>query len=382
MSILISCCSLVSVGAVAMAIAAQRILTAISKVPKSQAAHSAIHLMKKPFLAILLLATLTPFPAQSQQNSGTLAGFLSKQGLAGAKLERRFGNHLLVPVSINNRRGTLMIDTGSPNTVIDANSVNTFGLTVEKTDSNVGGLFGRSWERFGTSKVKNIAMGNCIVTNVPVAIADFSNFNRARSGPATGSHIGDSRSLAHINGILGTNEMVKFGMIVDCARQMLYVNPNGRSPKVSQSLTGFLAPRGFTRIPMRLNANRHFDVEGALNGHSTRFIVDTGSANTLIDKQAAVRSGTSVTALVGAGAGGAGGLAERVDRTGVRELAIGNFKIANAEVVVAHVSGDILLSQSASESNAGVLGQEYLSSDFAVIDMGGMALYLRHPDSR
>jgi predicted aspartyl protease len=382
MSILISCCNLVSVGAVAMAIAAQRILTAISKVPKSQAAHSAIHLMKKPFLAILLLATLTPFPAQSQQNSGTLAGFLSKQGLAGAKLERRFGNHLLVPVSINNRRGTLMIDTGSPNTVIDANSVNTFGLTVEKTDSNVGGLFGRSWERFGTSKVKNIAMGNCIVTNVPVAIADFSNFNRARSGPATGSHIGDSRSLAHINGILGTNEMVKFGMIVDCARQMLYVNPNGRSPKVSQSLTGFLAPRGFTRIPMRLNANRHFDVEGALNGHSTRFIVDTGSANTLIDKQAAVRSGTSVTALVGVGAGGAGGLAEGVDRTGVKELAIGNFKIANAEVVVAHVSGDILLSQSASESNAGVLGQEYLSSDFAVIDMGGMALYLRHPDSR
>ena len=382
MSILISCCNLVSGGAVAMAIPAQRILTAISKVPKSQAAHSAIHLMNKPFLAILLLATLTPFPAQSQQNSGTLAGFLSKQGLAGAKLERRFGNHLLVPVSINNRRGTLMIDTGSPNTVIDANSVNTFGLTVEKTDSNVGGLFGRSWERFGRSKVKNIAMGNCIVTNVPVAIADFSNFNTARSGPATGSHIGDSRSLAHINGILGTNEMVKFGMIVDCTRQMLYVNPNGRSPKVSQSLTGLLAARGFTRIPMRLNANRHFDVEGALNGHSTRFIVDTGSANTLIDKQAAVRSRTSVTALAGVGAGGAGGLAEGVDRTGVKELAIGNFKIANAEVVVAHVSGDILLSQSASESNAGVLGQEFLSSDFAVIDMGGMALYLRHPDSR
>ena len=338
--------------------------------------------MRKLFLAILLLAVLMPFRAQSQQNGGTLAGLLSKQGLAGAKLERRFGNHLFIPVSINNRRATLMIDTGSPNTVIDVNSVNTFGLSVEKTDSNVGGLFGRSWERFGSSKVKSIATGNCIVTNVPVAIADFSTFNRDRSGPATGSHIADSKPLAHINGILGTNEMVKFGMILDCTRQMLYVNPNGRSPGVSHSLTGFLAARGFTQIPMRLNANHHFDVDGALNGHSTRFIVDTGSANTLIDKQVAVRSGTGVTALVGVGAGGAGGLAEGVDRTGVKELAIGNFKITNAEVVVAHVSGDILLSQSASESNAGVLGQEYLSSNFAVIDMGGMALYLRHPDSR
>jgi predicted aspartyl protease len=338
--------------------------------------------MKKLFLAILLLTALALSHAQAQQPHGTLAGFLEKQGLGGAKLERRAGNHLFVPVSINNRRAALMIDTGSPNTVIDINSVNTFGLTVEKTESNVGGLFGRSWERFGTSKVKSIAMGNCIVTNVPVAIADFSTFNRDRNGPATGSHIADSKALAHINGILGTNEMVKFGMIVDCTRQMLYVNPNGRSPGVSQSLATLLASRGFRRIPMRLNANHHLDVEGALNGHATRFIIDTGSANTLIDTQVAVRSGTGVTALAGYGAAGAGGLVEGVNRTGVKELAIGNFKLANAEVVVAHVSGAILLSNSAAESNAGVLGQEYLSSNFAVIDMGGMALYLRHPDSR
>ncbi|MGA7275471.1 MAG: aspartyl protease family protein [Candidatus Udaeobacter sp.] len=265
--------------------------------------------MKKLLVTILLLAVLAPFCVQSQQSSGTLAGFLSKQGLAGAKLERRFGNHLFVSVSINDRRAALMIDTGSPNTIIDANSVNTFGLTVEKTGSNVGGLFGRSWERFGSSKVKNIAMGNCTVTNVPVAIADLSDFNRDRGGPATGSHIADTKALAHINGLLGANEMIKFGMIIDCTRQMLYVNPNGRSPVVSQSLTSFLAGRGFTRIPIRLNANHHFDVQGALNGHATRFILDTGSANTLIDTQVAVRSGTGVTALAGIGAGGAGGLA-------------------------------------------------------------------------
>jgi predicted aspartyl protease len=338
--------------------------------------------MKRLFVPFLLLATIAPIRIQSQQISGTLSGLLSRQGLGGAKLERRFGNHLFVSVSISNRQGALMIDTGSPNTVIDVNSVNTFGLAVEKTDSNVGGLFGRTWERFGTSKVKSIAMGNCTVTNVPVAIADFSSFNRDRSGPATGSHIADSKSLAHINGVFGANEMVKFGMIIDCTRQMLYVNPNGRSPAVSQSLASFLASRGFTRVQMRLNANHHFDVEGALNGHSTRFIVDTGSANTLIDTQVAVKSGTGVTALAGYGAGGAGGLVEGVNRTGVKELTIGNFKLANAEVVVAHVSKDILLSNSAAESNAGVLGQEYLSSNFAVIDVGGMALYLRHPDPR
>jgi predicted aspartyl protease len=331
---------------------------------------------------ILLLAIVTPLCAQGQQAGGTLTGALASQGLAGAKLERRYGNHLFVPVSINNRHGTLMIDTGSPNTLIDRNSVNTFGLTVEKTDSSVGGLFGRSWERFGASKVKSIAMGNCVVTNVPVAIADLSGMNPERSAAATGSHMSDSKAIPHLNGVLGAREMVKFGMIIDCTRQMLYINPNGASSAVSQSLASFLTGRGFTRTPMRLNANAHFDVEGALNGHGTRLLVDTGSANTLIDTQVAVKSGTGVTALSGYGAGGAGNLVEGVNRTGVKELAIGNFKVANAEVVVAHVSGDVLLAKSAAESNAGVLGQDYLATNFAVIDMGGKALYLRHPDSR
>lgn len=336
----------------------------------------------KKLIPIILLATVTPFCARGEQTGGTLTGALASQGLAGAKLERRYGNHLLVPVSINNRRGALMIDTGSPNTLIDRNSLNTFGLTVEKTDSNVGGLFGRSWERFGASKVKSIAMGNCTVTNVPVAIADLSGMNPERSATATGSHISDSKAMAHLNGVLGAREMVKFGMIIDCTRQMLYINPNGASSAVSQSLASFMAGRGFTRVLMRLNSNSHFDIEGALNGHATRLLVDTGSPTTVIDTQVAVKSGAGVTALAGYGAGGAGNLVSEVNRTGVKELAIGNFKLANAEVVLAHVSGDILLSKSAGESNAGVLGQDYLATNFAVIDMGGKALYLRHPDSR
>jgi len=340
------------------------------------------NLVKKLFSSILLIATLTLSHGQAQQNGGTLVGFLAKQGFGGAKLERRFGNHLFVPVSINNRRGALLIDTGSPYSLIDANSAKTFGLAVEKTGANVGGMFGHSWERYGASKVKSIAVGNCMVTNVPVAITDLSDFNTDRTGPATGSHIAESRNLTHVNGILGINEMVKFGMIVDCARQMLYINPNGPNSSVSQSLSGFLSSRGFTRIPLRLTANHHFDVEGTLNGQGTRFIVDTGASTTLVDKEIAVRSGTPLTALWGVGGNGAGGLHGGLGRASVKELGIGSFELANAEVAVAHVSGEVLLSKSTAESNAGVLGQEYLSSNFAVLDVGGRALYLRHPDSR
>src|SRR5437016_10230823 len=155
--------------------------------------------MKKVLVPMFVLTSLIPFYSEGQQAGGTLTSTLSKQGLAGAKLERRYGNHLFVAVSINNHPGALMIDTGSPNTLIDRNSVNTFGLTVEKTDSTVGGLFGRSWERYGTTKVKSIAMGNCMVTNVPVAIADLSGMNPDRRAMPTGSHLSDSKAMAICN---------------------------------------------------------------------------------------------------------------------------------------------------------------------------------------
>src|SRR5438094_2355865 len=133
--------------------------------------------MKKVLVPMLVLTSLIPFYSEGQQAGGTLTSALSKQGLAGAKLERRYGNHLFVSVSINNRPGALMIDTGSPSTLIDRNSVNTFGLAVEKTDSTVGGLFGRTWEREGVSKVKSIAMGNCMVIYVHVASAYLFGVN-------------------------------------------------------------------------------------------------------------------------------------------------------------------------------------------------------------
>jgi hypothetical protein len=50
--------------------------------------------------------------------------------------------------------------------------------------------------------------------------------------------------------------------------------------------------------------------------------------------------------------------------------------------VAVNVSGDVLHSKTAAESNAGLIGAEYLALNFAVIDVGGMALYLRHPESR
>lgn len=335
--------------------------------------------MKKLSLLAFFVVAFAPF-AQAEQG-GSLVSFLGQQGLAGAKLERRFGNHLFVPVTINAHRAALMIDTGSPVTLLDKNSVTTFGLKTQNTTINVAGVFGKRWERYALSMASSIAMGNCALTNVPVALADESSMNVDVSSAPTGSHIPKISRLPHLNGLVGAREMRKFGMIIDCSRQMLYINPNGASAELSQKLAAFLGERGFVRVPLRLNSTDHFDVAGALNGHTTRFIVDTGASTTLIDEKTAVRSDIGVAATTFA-AKAEDGRVEPLGTATVNELAIGDFKIPKAEVLVVNVSRDVLHSQNAEETNAGLLGAEHLAFNFAVIDVGGMALYLHRAEAR
>jgi predicted aspartyl protease len=324
-------------------------------------------------LAVAAIVCLPTLPgdaaALAPSSGGTVKEFFASHGFGGAPLQRRFGNHLFVSANIDGRHAGLLIDTGAPITLIDKSSAGTLRLAIKDTKVTAGGVFGKKWERYGVSKVNSVAMGNCTITNVPVALADESDLNYY------------SR-LPHIDGLFGAREMVKFGMVIDCTRQQIYVSPTGPNAGTSQQLAALLASRGFTRIPIRLTGNHHFDVPAAINGHATRLIVDTGATTTLLGKEIAVQYGV-VPGTIGPGrlfSQTTDGKRVPISDGNVKELQIGDFKIPNAEVMMAPIDSAVVQSKSSGEANAGLLGEEHLSRNFAVIDLGGMALYLRHAD--
>ena len=301
----------------------------------------------------LVVAAIVCFPTLISQAAGpaptALKTFLEREGFGGSPLQRRFGNHLFATTLINGRKTALMIDSGCPITLIDRASAQKLGLRVEETKKYIGGVTGDA-ERYGISKLATLAMGNCTFANVPVEVANESQINLI--------------ARPHLDGLFGAHEMAKFGMIVDCARQMIYVNPKGPSAATTQKLAQFLAGRGFTRIPMRFNPDQHLDIDAAINGHPVRLIVDTGAAMTLLSAPVASASGTSLSPLYSAGGEGIGH---------VRQLTLGgNLIVNNAEVAVGRVAKMV---------GAGILGEEYLSWNFAVVDIGGMNLILRPPES-
>ncbi|HLW36447.1 MAG TPA: aspartyl protease family protein [Chthoniobacterales bacterium] len=296
-------------------------------------------------------------PAVAASTPASLKTFLEREGFGGSQLQRRLGNHLFATTIINGRRTALMIDTGSPRTLIDWGTIEQLRLEVRNSHIPVGGIWGLKRGHYGVAHIANLVMGNCTFLDVPITVADESQIN-AGPGP-------------HLDGLFGAHEMTQFGAIIDCGRQMIYVNPKGPSTATSQKLAAFLGQRGFVRIPMRWDERHHLQIDAGINGHPAKLIVETGASGTLIAEPIARSSGVSFLPLkTRVYDRDAGMIGINIGR--VQELRLGDFRIPDAEVVIARIVTDV---------GAGLLGEEYLSWNFGIVDVGGMNLYLRHPET-
>ena len=118
--------------------------------------------------AVLPLVQMAAAAEAPGSGPGSLKAFFAGEGYAGAPLQRRLGNHLVVSALIDKKHVGLLIDTGSPLTLIDRNSVATLGLTAEKTKAadtqrllHMDGLFGAyEMMKFGIV----IVSGRCSVS--------------------------------------------------------------------------------------------------------------------------------------------------------------------------------------------------------------------------
>ncbi|PYK30880.1 MAG: hypothetical protein DME57_05505 [Verrucomicrobia bacterium] len=281
-----------------------------------------------PFFVAIVAAGLLSLPNVHAADSGAPAAlrtFLEREGYGGSALQRRFGNHLFVNTLINGHKTALMIDTGCPFTLIDRTSARRIGLGLTATKSEVMNVSGNT-QPSAASNIASLAMGNCTFQNVPARVATEGDINRYAN--------------PHLDGLFGAHEMAKFGMVVDCSRQMLYVNPRGRSAATSQTLANFLQGRGFVRVPMHLNAGGHFEVDAQVNLRGVKLIVDTGAFVTVISAPIAEGAGAAMDPSMSQRGQG-------IARLG--ELSVGSFKLNNTEVFVANMH---------EMAGAGMLGED------------------------
>jgi predicted aspartyl protease len=300
--------------------------------------------------------TLNDTPPQNT----TLDSFLKQEGFGVVKLtQKNLDNqkahesnpkHLVMDAELNRVSASLMVDTGTPTTNIARDKLEKFGLVEQKTSDRVVSPLGSGSNKFyGITKLNTLAMGNCVIQDIPVLID----------------------AVPYVDGVLGSENMRTIGAVLDCAAPALYYSPRGPRSDTSSKLAAMLQSNGFTQIPMRLTSDYRLEVACSINGVPSSLIVDTGSLATCMERRVGLKAGIRIkhTKSVLLGSGGAS-VPLRIGRA--KRFAIGGFEIRDADISFVNL-------RKADHPSANLLGIGELVFNSAIIDVGGLSMYLRQP---
>jgi predicted aspartyl protease len=309
------------------------------------------------------LITPTPFPYVSNDGprafleknatSKTLNSFLKHEGFGIVKLKQKdFDSdpkRLVINAEINRVNALLEVDTGAGGTVIARSSLKRFGLVEQKTPIRIAAFGKKSAPStfWSIAKLDTFAIGDSVIRGVPVAI----------------------KEIPHLDGFLGSPEMHRVGAVLDCAGQALYLAPRGSNSRTSEKLAEILQSNGFTQVPLRLNSDHHLEVDCSIDGVPSTMLVDTGSQFTFVDESIGTKAGVIMKQPI-TQVRGSDSARRSIGR--VRKLAIGDFEIRDADICFVDL-------KKADHPSTYLLGISELASNVAVIDIGGLRMYLRHP---
>jgi predicted aspartyl protease len=289
-----------------------------------------------------------------------LGTYLTSRGYGGAQLVAS-GKFYHLPILSEGKAGHLVVDTGTPATLIFRSSVKPLHLSETLTNAQVSGAFGQGQERYGVAIINSFSAGNCRLVNVPVAIApDIAAMN----------------AYGRPNGLLGLRELMKFGAVLDLGHRMVYLRASHPADEVAHDIRSMLETRGWTPIAMS-SAHRHLRVPGEANDKPCHFLVDSGAFLTALDRSFAAAAKISVRPTH-ATAHGVGRSASSVGLATFGSLWIGNYQIKRPSASVVTLDPRMLERGTMSEV-AGLLGVDYLAMNSAIIDFVSGTLYLRPP---
>ncbi|HEU5248226.1 MAG TPA: pepsin/retropepsin-like aspartic protease family protein [Candidatus Udaeobacter sp.] len=299
-------------------------------------------------------------PKDTADDESTLDSLLKQEGFGVVKLrQENLGHqqahkndpkHLIIDVEVNRVSASLMVDTGTPTSNIARDRLKKFGLVEQKTSYRVTSPLGSASNKFyGIAKLNMLAMGNCVIQDLPVLI----------------------EAIPYADGVLGSDDMHRIGAVLDCAEPALYYAPWGPLSGTSSKLAATLQSNGFTRVPMRLTLEHRLEVACSIDGVPSTIIVDTGSLATCVDKSIGIKAGIIMkhtrTMLIGSG-----GARARVSVGHVKQFAIGGFEIRDSDIRF------LDLKKANHHPSAYLLGIGELVSNSAIIDVGSLNMYLRH----
>lgn len=271
-------------------------------------------------------------------------------------------NHLLVRALINDKPALLIVDSGSPGTVIASKRRSHFGVTPVPTDSKYPTRVRVNGSYNTLVMAHTLRLGGLTVADVPAISADMS-------GPRRAARVLHERQA---DGILGADVLFASRAVLDCQRQLLILN---LQPDVPAAVPG-LDFRGFQKVPIFVSDGFNLYVSGFVNGSQARLMIDTGAFATLLHKPF-VRQLHIPTEQTRMASAAINLKEEGLDIAKIRKLSVGTCDMMGKEVGVVDLGGILHEALQLSPPAVGLLGAEILNRHHGIIDFGTRTLYLK-----
>ena len=313
-------------------------------------------------LPALVVALLLAAPVPAARSSVHENQRPSAAEFESLSLTRSRQNHLLIHAYINGKPARLIVDSGSPSTVISAKRRAHFGLTAAPENLNWPTEVQVNGRLSPLVIARNLRLGRIDVVDAPVVLVDLGQTRRAYRVARE----------QEADGILGADVLFATKAILDCRRQMLVLNLYPETPSEGAGLDF----RGFQQVPLFVTEGLNSYVDGTVNGTPARLMVDTGAFDILLHRSFVrrLRIPLRKTRLESA----AINLSyARLDLAQIQKLSIGLVNIVGKKVGVTDLSGFIDPDQKSTPPVVGLLGGEILRTNHAIIDFGTRTLYLK-----
>lgn len=317
--------------------------------------------------AQISLSILCAFVALGASSFGESREPVRGQAVADARFEalplmRTKQNHLLVRAFINDKPALLIVDTGSPGTVIASKRCGYFhvGNVPRNSDLPARVQVNGSYNRLVMAH--SLRLGGLNISDVPAVAVDLSGARRT------------ARAMHEVeaDGILGADVLFASKAVLDCQKQLLVLNSR---PEIPGSAPGF-DYHGFEKMPIVVSQGFNLYVDGAVNGAPARMMIDTGAFATLLHRPFVrhLHIATEETQLQSAAINLK---QEGIDIARIRKLSFGLVNITGKDVGVVDLGGVLHEGLLNTPPTVGLLGAEILRRNHGIIDFGTRTLYMR-----
>jgi predicted aspartyl protease len=265
-------------------------------------------------------------------------------------------NKMIMSVRINGQPANLLVDTGSNQTILEAETAASFGIKPSQR--------GMRYIRFTQINGQDLPVG--FAQRIAAGSMNFgSSLVALRSSNHSGSGAG------HVDGVLGLDMLLRYKAVINCRTKLVFFKVDlGWAMKLSS----IAVSEKFTRVPIQREENGALTVPCSIRGQPARLLVDTGAFVTTLHEpfvkslQIAIEP-TRISAQF------ARGTAKRINAAKIDGVNIGVFKALPQKFGVAALPSFAL--QQGGAKIAGILGMDTLYICHAIIDLNDMSLFLK-----